>query len=309
MILKYILLAQLLIFISVALIIFSKIIKQKDIQEYYTRLRNPAVIVDDVGKKNKKDPFEGIRNKIGMAGYKFSPEIYIVLKVVSILLTFFIVQLLLKDIIFSLPSAIGGFFIPDILINQRISKRKDLLTEQLIEWLDYMSSMGTAGKALLTALEYSIEKSRDPLKPVLEKISANIKKSKSLSEAFEIVTKQISIPEFKMVSMAISVHSEITNEGWPRTFENISSQMKENRDLFNTIDASNTESRINSYIIGLMPLAMFIVIRLMQPDYVATSLESPIGKIAYIIAGLLSLSGMYLVRRISNVAKDYKGGI
>ncbi|WP_162862455.1 type II secretion system F family protein [Acetivibrio cellulolyticus] len=304
---KYILLAQLLIFISVALIIFSKIIKQKDIQEYYNRLRNPVIV--DVGKKNKKDHFEGIRNRIGMAGYKFSPEIYIVFKVVSILLTFFIGQLFLKDIVFSLPVAVVGFFIPNLLLKQRISKRKDLMTEQLIEWLDYMSSMGTAGKALLTALDYSIEKSRDPLKSVLEKVSANIKKSQSLSEAFENVTKQIPIPEFKMVSMAISVHSEITNEGWPRTFENISSQMKENGDLFNTIDASNTESKINSYIIGLMPLAMFIVIRLMQPEYVANSLESPIGKISYVIAGLLSLSGMYLVRRISNVAKDYKGGI
>lgn len=305
---NYIIFSQILIFISVALIVFSRIVRKKSIEEYNKRLLN-STIEENKKTEPKRRMLDNIHKKIGKAGYKFSPEVFVILEFISVIACYLLANRLLNNVILSIPVSAAGLLIPHMWLKYKTDKRKQLILDQLIEWLDYMSSMGKAGRVLLSAFEDSINNTAEPLKSELETILSNVKKSTSIADAFdEAARNRIPLKKFETINLAISVHTEISDKGWPNTFESIANDMRDDKNILDKIDSGNTESKITSLIVGLTPAVMFIIFKIFQPDYVDTSLQSPIGVIAYILAFAWALAGMYFVRKLSDVSKHFDGG-
>ena len=133
----------------------------------------------------------------------------LVFTVISIFVSYF--YLLIKGNSFSyiwllLISVPFGFFLPDILLVNRVEKRKTLISEQLPEAIDLLSMCVSSGLAFPNALSKVSEMQRGPVSEEFARVNTQVQIGQSRSDALiEMAERTGSKPMFRFVNSVVQV--------------------------------------------------------------------------------------------------------
>jgi Flp pilus assembly protein TadB len=129
--------------------------------------------------------------------------------VVSLLISYF--YLLIKGgsvryfllLIISMPF---GFFLPDILLVNRVEKRKELISEKLPEAIDLLSMCVTSGLAFSNALVKVSEMQKGPVSEEFMRVNTQVQIGQARSEALlEMAERTGSKPMLSFVNAVVQV--------------------------------------------------------------------------------------------------------
>ena len=74
--------------------------------------------------------------------------------------------------------------------------------------------------------------------------------------------------------------------------------MTERERLRHEIMALTAEGRMSAWVLGVFPPAFAVVLYLIQPDYMATLFNSPMGVTAVVISAIMAGFGFLWLRKI-----------
>lgn len=156
----------------------------------------PQAASQKILKKFKLDV--NIKRRLDAAHLKLSPEGFFMLK---LLLMFILSTLVVSvarrvDPITLSGPLIFGYLLPDILLNAKISRRKQAVAFYLPEVVDLIGLCVEAGLDFTAALRWIIEKV--PSNPMIEELSLlleEIKWGKTRAQALKDLSRRVSIPE------------------------------------------------------------------------------------------------------------------
>ncbi|MEI8060648.1 MAG: type II secretion system F family protein [Ferruginibacter sp.] len=137
-------------------------------------------LLDQAGNWKENDYFSLIRRKIIFALNSF---------VVSYL------YLIAKDksyvsLVFSIFAIFMGFFIPDILLQNRVLKRKEMLADTLPDAIDMLQMCVSAGLAFPAALSKVAETQNGPVAEEFARVTAEVQLGQSRSEALAAMSER-----------------------------------------------------------------------------------------------------------------------
>jgi len=211
-----------------------------------------------------------------------------------------IVWLSLHNMIFALAAFIIAAVIPIVWLNKQRAKRLDKFEEQLPEALQMMARALRTGYPFTECMKIvSIEMS-EPISQEFGMTYEEINYGRNIEVAFALMIERVPSLSLIAMSTAIIIQRE-TGGNLAEVLLKISDVLRGRFKLQRRIKTLSAEGMLSAWVLLLLPLGLFGLMSLLNPDYFKPVYDSP-DRMTYLYIFMgLELSAAFWIRRIITI--------
>lgn len=193
--------------------------------------------------------------------------------------------------------AVGTALIPLLLLARQRRARLQQVQQQLPEVADLIARSLRAGHALPATLKMVAEEMPAPICDEFGQVADEIQYGLGLPAALQGLAQRIPLDDLRFLVIAILIQRD-TGGNLAELMQNMSHLIRERLKLLGRIKALSAEGLLSGWILFLLPVAMALLLSIVNPSYLARLVEDPIGKVMLAIALLQMLVGGLWMRHI-----------
>ena len=216
------------------------------------------------------------------------------------LLGFLIGTFLLGEVLFGALLAVVGLFIPGMFVRSRRAKRQRQITEQLPDVLTLMVGALRSGYGLSQAIELLVEQLPDPASKEFERVQRATGFGLSIQQALTDMANRIGTDDVALVVTAINVQSE-TGGNLATTLDTIGVTVRDRLKLKRDIRVMTSQQRFTGYVLAFLPVALGVIIYLLNPEYMSQLFEPGLVRILPVMAVIFQILGFMAMRKIVDI--------
>ena len=190
--------------------------------------------------------------------------------------------------------------LPFLYVWYKRKKRLEMFLELLPDALDLVSRALSAGHAFSEALHMLASEMPEPIAGEFQKTYEEQNLGLSLKLALENLTQRIPLLDLQMCVTAIMIQRE-TGGNLAEILEKVAYTIRERFRIMGDLKTLTTSSRMSAWLLCGLPIAVSLVITLMNPEYMSILWKDPRGHFLIALALFMQLTGMAIVRKILNI--------
>ena len=190
--------------------------------------------------------------------------------------------------------------LPFLYVWYKRRKRLNMFLELLPDALDLVSRALSAGHAFSEALHMVATEMPDPIAGEFQKTYEEQNLGLSLKLALENLTQRIPLLDLHMCVTAIMIQRE-TGGNLAEILEKVAYTIRERFRIMGDLKTLTTSSRMSAWLLCGLPIAVSLVITLMNPEYMSVLWKDPRGHVLIAVALFMQLTGMLIVKKILNI--------
>jgi len=212
----------------------------------------------------------------------------------------FAIGAMLRGPIVGTLGAVVGFAIPVTLLRGKQKKRLSLFRDQLPDAIDMLVSAMKAGYSFQAAMKFIGEEVKEPLGPEFSRFYEEQRLGMEVRVALLAMQGRVDSLDLKMFITAVLIQRE-TGGNLSEVLGNIGSLMRERAALKADIETLTAESKMSARILALLPLGVFILINVINREFMAPMLASTTGVIMFVVAALSVMAGYWMMMKIADI--------
>lgn len=238
--------------------------------------------------------------RLRRAGSKMSPGSFLLRTALSSGIGFIIGGLSSTGIVLPLAGAVIGGALSFIWLSVREKSRAENFKEQLPDALDMLVSAMKAGYSLQAGMKFVGDEVAPPLGPEFMRFYEEQRLGMEVRTALLAMQHRVNDLDFRMFVTAVLIQRE-TGGNLSEVLGRISSLMRERAALLGEVASLTAESKMSGRILAVLPLAVFLVINLIDPAFTRPMTSSVVGP--WILAGAMVsvIIGYFVMMRIADV--------
>ncbi|HUW65042.1 MAG TPA: type II secretion system F family protein [Spirochaetia bacterium] len=185
----------------------------------------------------------------------------------------------------------------DLLVEAKKRVRQALIDEQLIEALSIMTGAVRAGYSLQQAMKMVIEEMDDPIRTVFSRFMDDMSMGVVMEEALENMARQTHNADVELMTIAIRINRQIGGN-ISEILGLIQNTVIDRIKLKKNIKTLTAQGRLSGAIISGLPVAVGLLIYLMEPSYIGVLFHNALGLTILVGSGLMMIMGILVMRRI-----------
>jgi tight adherence protein B len=166
----------------------------------------------------------------------------------------------------------------------RVARTIARFSEQLEGTLRQFGSSIRVGLGLRQALIHVAEQSESPMNRELTRVVGATNLGLSLSDALDDLAVRIPTQETNMLARVIRVQTQ-TGSDLAGILDALADTIRDRRRFGRRVSAITAQARASAWVVGALPIVVFLLVCLMQPDMRAASFGTGIGRI-FLAVGL-----------------------
>ena len=190
----------------------------------------------------------------------------------------------------SLAIAMMGALIPFAMLNWQRSRRLQQIQQQLPEVADLIARSLRAGHALPATMKMVAEEMPEPIAGEFRQVADEINFGLGLHVAMQNLSQRVPIDDLRFLVVAVLIQRE-TAGNLAELMQHMYYVTRERLKLLGQVSALSAEGRLSGWILFLMPIAMALLLSVVNPDYLLRLVEDPAVRIALGIAVVQMLLG------------------
>ena len=241
-----------------------------------------------------------LRTGIQRAGVDLRPEEFSLMWISAVMVPSFLVYLFTSNIIFSLALAMLGAIAPPFYLHFMTTRRLDTFSTQLGDALQLISNGLKAGFSFEQAL---VSVRTDMVPPISLEFGRAVNEMNygmSLEDALTGVTTRMDSSDMKLLTSAVMIQRK-TGGNLSSILDNLSVTIRERVKLKNKIKTLTAQGRISGYVLGALPIFLFIVISGINPGYMSVFYTTTVGTIVIVIALLLEVLAFVIINNMTKL--------
>lgn len=214
--------------------------------------------------------------------------------------TDWLASIFLPSLTLGLVLAVGLAVLPyvSVFIQRQLRFRK--FEETLPDAIDLMSRALRAGHSVSAAIEMVAQEVANPTGAEFRKTFEQQNFGLPFREALEGLAMRIPIPDLQFMVTAILVQKE-TGGNLAEILDKTANVIRERARLKGQLRIYTAQGRLTSWILGLLPFIMFVLLSLVNPAYTRILIEDPLGQKLVMVGLVLMGLGFYVIRKIVNI--------
>lgn len=205
-----------------------------------------------------------------------------------------------KSVIIALPLGFLACLLPYFFIRFLRKRRINLFAQQFPDALELMARALRAGHALPLTFKLVGDELPSPIGPEFERTFEEQNLGIALEEALNKLTKRVDILDLKYFATAVLIQRS-TGGNLAEVLDKISYIIRERFKLKSQIKALTAEGRLSGIVLGFLPIAIGVVIYIMNPDYIKTLYYETTGNYLVGASIMLQILGFLTIKKIVNV--------
>jgi tight adherence protein B len=209
----------------------------------------------------------------------------------------FVVSVLFFGPIVALVVTILAIIGPVLYLELRRKRRLRLFETQLPDVLNLLSGSMRAGFSFAQGLEAVAEEASEPSKRELQRAYAESRLGRPIEDALEDSATRMHSIDLMWAVMAIRIQREVGGN-LAELLDTVASTMTERERLRHEVLALTAEGRMSAWVLGIFPPAFAVILYMIQPSYMSTLFEDPLGVIAVVASAVMAFFGFLWLRKI-----------
>lgn len=205
--------------------------------------------------------------------------------------------LLFGNIIFSvLVSTCLEIYILDIFKGFE-EKRRELLHNQLIEFISHMSVLLRAGKTVRGIFKDAARWFKDPLRFYLNKVANELKLNSTLDEALDRFSEGCKSREVGLLTSSLKINNKVGGD-LIAALDSIAGRVRYNLKIKSQMRTMSLQGRYSGNIISLFPIIILILLSVLVNREILGFFSTSIGTIMLIAGGILEIAGIMVIKKL-----------
>jgi tight adherence protein B len=225
---------------------------------------------------------------------------YLLLRCVVASFLFVAVKTLTGITLLAIPAIVVGLILPRIALRLQARRRRIAFEGQLAETLDLIVGALRAGYGFLQAMEAVTKEVADPMREEFMRVIEQVNVGTAPADALQELPRRIASYDLSLFVTAVTVQRTIGGN-LAEVLENIAETVRERRRIRAEVRAITTGPRVSSYVVGVIPLAVLVILVAMDSDYRQVMLYETIGRLMIGFAAVWSLIGLATSTAVSKV--------
>jgi tight adherence protein B len=189
--------------------------------------------------------------------------------------------------------------IPHVAVGMLIGRRAAAFTTRFPDAIDLLVRGLRSGLPVTESLGVVGREIADPVGIEFRMVADKIRIGRTMEEALQEAATRINTPEFQFFVITLSIQRE-TGGNLAETLGNLADVLRKRAQMKLKIKAMSSESKASAYIVGCMPFAVFALVWMSKPDYLAGFFTDT----RLIIAGVggliwMSIGGLIMAKMVS----------
>lgn len=240
------------------------------------------------------------RRKLAQASILMKPEEFLGISVLSAILGALLFYVLLKIGLIIIPGFAIGFIIPDLFLYQMKRNRVKKLNRQLPEALNMISNGIRAGFSFTQAMSAASIELSAPISDEFKRVIRDNSLGKPMEEALLNMAYRTEDEDVEMLVSALNIQRQVGGN-LTEILDIISHTIRERVKIKGEIKTLTASSKLSAWVISIVPIAIAIIIMIINPDYIKIMFTSSIGILMLITSVIMELIGVFLLVKIVNI--------
>ncbi len=199
----------------------------------------------------------------------------------------------------AIGTALGGL-VPVGLVRRQATNRVKKFEEQLPEALDMLVNALRAGYSLQAAMEFVGNELPAPLGPEFGRFYDEQRLGVEVRTALMRLQDRVGTYDIKMFVTALLIQRE-TGGNLSEVLGNIALLMRERVAFRGQVDTLTAEPKASAKVLTGLPIAVFLLVYVMNPQYIRPLLETPTGHMLLAYAVSSVVVGYVILMRIAKI--------
>ncbi len=223
-----------------------------------------------------------------------------ILGVVIFAILSFCLFLLSRNFIFSIFSGICLWIYIIDFLNGFEKKRKDLLNNQIVEFLNNMAVMLKAGNTIRNIFKSSAGYFKNPLNKYLVDTANELELNFTLDEALDRFSGRCRSREVDLLVSSLKINNKIGGD-LISIIDSVSNSIRHNLKLKSKVKTMSLQSRYSGNIISIFPIIVLILMCIFFSDTVMDFFSTGAGIISLAAGGALEIIGIVIIKKIIGI--------
>lgn len=175
-------------------------------------------------------------------------------------------------------------------------RRNHRFAQQLPDALVLISSSLSAGHTFLRSIQLLATEAESPISDELRRVVSETQLGTSLVDALEHLSARMRNRDLEWMVQAIRIQQQ-TGGHLTDLMSTLAEVMRDREEVRREIKVLTAEGRMSAWVLGLMPVALFIAVETINPGYLDPMLEGW-GLVALALTGVSMAAGVAIILRL-----------
>ena len=211
-----------------------------------------------------------------------------------------IVVAILIDSPIGLLAGLVAPFVTRAVVSRRLSTTRSVFSDQLPDNLDVLASGLRAGHSFVGALAVCVDDAAEPSRSEFQRVLADEQLGVPVDEALHVTAKRMDSRDVVQIALVAKLQREAgTNAA--AVLDQVADNVRARLELRRLVATLTAQGRMARWIVSLLPVALFLIIFLMNQEYLAPLWNEPVGIVALICAVIMVIAGSLVIKRIIEI--------
>jgi tight adherence protein B len=190
--------------------------------------------------------------------------------------------------------------LPLVHLRRKQRARLKKFEEQLPEAVDMLVNAMKSGYSLQAAMKFVGEEMNTPLGPEFTRLYDEQRLGMEVRNALLNLQDRIDTLDCKMFVTALLIQRE-SGGNLAEVLTNLATLMRERVGLRGQIDTLTAEPRMSAVVLGLLPVALFLAVFMLNRDYLTPLWTTTAGRVLSIYGIISVVMGYVILRKIGQI--------
>jgi tight adherence protein B len=210
------------------------------------------------------------------------------------------IELKSDSLMISALLALPAAAVPFLYVLNKRQRRFQRFQERLPDAIDLMVSALRAGNSTMGALGIVASEAPEPIRREFRTCFDEQSYGVDLRAAMENLVNRVPLPDMRFITTAILIQKE-SGGNLAQVLDNTAHVIRARFRLRDQIRVHSAQGRLTGWILSALPVALGILIFLVNRKYIEVLLTRPLGHRLMMIGAVMNVFGLLVIRKIIRI--------
>jgi tight adherence protein B len=224
---------------------------------------------------------------------------YITMTVIAAVVAWFLLLLVTGSLWWTLLALFVPYLSRQFFL-RKLAHRRNQFSEQLPDALQVISSALRSGHSFAGALAVVVESSSEPMKSEMQRVVADEQLGIPLEQSLNVVAERMASRDLEQVALVGELQREAGGNA-AEVVDRVAETIRERFELRRLIRTLTAQGRMSRWIVSAVPVAIILILQVINPHYLHPMVSTLGGKIALVFAAGLVFGGSLVIKKIVDI--------
>jgi tight adherence protein B len=210
------------------------------------------------------------------------------------------ILILSRSVPIGFAATIVGAMLPTMYVRRKRTKRMNAFEEFLPESIDLVGRALRAGHPLSAGFKMAADDGPEPVAGEFRRVFEEQRFGLPLQDSLLSLADRINLVDVRILVTAILIQREVGGN-LAEILDNLSAVVRARFTIRRQIRVYTAQGRMTGYLLSALPIIIFSILYMLNPQYMSILFTDPIGKILVVVAITMQLLGFLWIRKIIKI--------